>query len=89
MSIKTLSAIFVVSTVLSSPVLAQQPRGSGNDGGQAYSARALHGAYNQALLSEPLGRETSRVRGNVDWESLGRDPSYPGGIDPSFRPAAN
>jgi hypothetical protein len=86
MSIKTLSAIFVVSTVLSSPVLAQQPRGSGNDGGQAYSAR--HGAYNQALLSEPLGREASRVRGG-DWEGRGRDPSYPGGADPSFRPAAN
>jgi hypothetical protein len=88
MSIKTLSAIFVVSTVLSSPVLAQQPRGSGNDGGQAYSARALHGAYNRALLSEPLGHEASRVRGSGDWE-LGRDPSYPGGLDPSFRPAAN
>jgi hypothetical protein len=88
MSIKTLSAIFVVSTALSSPVLAQPPRGSGNDGGQAYQTRALHGAYNQALLSEPFGREALRVRGG-DWESLGRDPSYPGGVDPSFRPAAN
>jgi hypothetical protein len=88
MSIKTLSAIFVVSTLLSSPVLAQPPRGSANDSGQVYQTRALHGAYNQALLNEPFGHAASRARDSGDWE-LGRDPSYPGGLDPSFRPAAN
>ena len=75
MTIKTLGVIVIVSTALVSSAFAQQTRG--------FEGRNFHRAFNQAQLNE-----TGVARTVLTWEGP-RDPSVPGGWDPSFRPAGN
>jgi hypothetical protein len=89
MTIKTLSAIAILSTALSSPVLAQAASKSGPTYDEpAYHLRHFRGTYNQVPLNGPsyAGRSTVWSRINED-EQFNR--SFPGGQDPSFNPAGN
>ena len=87
MTIKSLSAIVVVSAALSSPVLARTAhvRGPAYDG-PAYHLRHYRGAYDQAPLAGPLYVPAPAPRGWIG-EDLQFDRSFPGGKDPDLRPA--
>jgi hypothetical protein len=89
MTIKTLSAIAILSTALSSPVLAQDASISGPTHNRpAYHLRHFRGTYNQAPLSEPYYTGAPAPRG---WarEDLQFDRSFPGGRDPDLNPPGN
>lgn len=85
MTIKTLSAIAIVSAALSGPVFAQD---FGSDGKShqkpAHVQRHFRSSYNQAFLYASPLRNEGRLVGNY-----GRDRSRIGGEDPDLRPAAN
>ena len=83
MTIKTLSAIAIVSAALSGPVFAQDPGSSGTSYQKpAHVQRHFRGAYNQApLYATPQLSEGWLV------DNYGRDRSRVGGEDPDLRPA--
>jgi hypothetical protein len=85
MTIKTLSAIAIVSAALSSPVFAQD---AGLDGTSyqkpAHVQRHFRGSYNQATVNEPF---YAAPRAS-DLQN-GFDRSRPGGFDPDLNPSAN
>jgi hypothetical protein len=89
MTIKTLSAIAIVSAALSGPVFAQDP---GLDGTSyqkpAHVQRHFRGAYNRAPVNESF---YAGPRASEGWsfENPGIDRSRPGGLDPDLNPAAN
>jgi hypothetical protein len=89
MTIKTLSAIAIVSAALSGPAFAQDP---GLDGTSyqkpAHVQRHFRGAYNQAPVNEPF-YAAPRATDNWGFENSGIDRSRPGGVDPDLNPAAN
>jgi hypothetical protein len=89
MTIKTLTAVVVLSAALSGPVFAQgaRERGPGNHG-PAHALRNFRGTYNQAPVSGPFdAAPVSRDGWGV--EGFGRDPSQVGGVDPSLRPSGS
>jgi len=89
MTIKTLTAVAVLSAALSGPVFAQgaRERGLGYHG-PAHALRNFRGAYNQAPVSGPFDAVPAP---RADWgvEGFGRDPSQVGGVDPSLRPSGS
>jgi hypothetical protein len=89
MTIKTLSAIAILSTALSSPVLAQTASVNGPTyDGPTYHLRHFRGTYNQVPLNGPSYAGGSTVWGRIG-EDLQFNRSFPGGRDPSFNPAGN
>jgi hypothetical protein len=89
MTIKTLSAIAILSTTLLSPVFAQTARVNGPTyDGPTYHLRHFRGTYNQVPLNEPSYVDRSTARGRIA-EEVQFDRSFPGGHDPSFNPAGN
>ena len=86
MTIKTLSAIAIVSAALSSPVFAQD---AGLDGTSyqkpAHVQRHFRGSYNQA----PMNYAAPRASEGWSFENFGIDRSRPGGFDPDLNPSAN
>jgi hypothetical protein len=80
MTIKTLSAIFVLSAALSSTAIAQQARGPASE------ARNFQRSFNQTPFNETLN--APRAQGVWYWEGSSRDVSIPGGFDPDVRPAS-
>ena len=89
MTIKTLTAVVVLSAALSGPAFAEgaRERGPGNHG-PAHALRNFRGAYNQApvngqLYAAPVPQDGWGVEG------FGRDPSQVGGVDPSLRPSGS
>lgn len=88
MTIRTLSAIAILSAALVSPVLAQDARVRGPvHEGAAYRLRHFRGAYNQAPLDAPYGTGLSAPR--VFTGDGSQAHSFPGGGDPSFNPPGN
>ena len=86
MTFKTLSAIAIVTTALSSPVFAHDVTADGAAYHRPASAtRHFRNAYNQApAYAAP------RVSEGWFTENYGVvDRSRPGGLDPDFNPAAN
>jgi len=86
MTIKTLSAIAIVSAALSGPVFAQDT-GLDATGYQkpAHVQRHFRGAYNQA----PVNYAAARASEGWSFENSGLDRSRPGGMDPDLNPSAN
>ena len=85
MTLKTLSAIAVITAALSSPVLAQDLTADGAASHKpASSTRHFRNAYDRAPVY-------AAPRAGADWftENYGPDHSRPGGLDPDFNPAAN
>jgi hypothetical protein len=88
---KTLSAVIVLSAAVATPVLAQDAgvRGPGSRIG-LQSQPGSRGAYNR--LNGPF-HATPRTRDGWNIENYfgfnGRDPSIPGGEDPSLNPASS
>jgi hypothetical protein len=89
MTIKTLTAVAVVSAALSGPVFAQQAskRAPGHHA-QAHDLRNFRGVYNQAPVNGPL-YVAPGPRDGWSVEGFGRDPSQVGGVDPSLRPSGS
>jgi hypothetical protein len=84
---KTLSAVIILSAAVATPVFAQDAgvRGPGSRNG----LESHRGAYNQS--NGPF-HATSRTRDGRNIENLGtggRDPSLPGGEDPSLHPSSS
>ena len=88
MTIKTLSAIAIVSAALSGPVFAQDT-GLDATGYQksAHVQRHFRGAYNRAPVSESF--YAPRAPEGWSFENSGFDRSRPGGMDPDLNPSAN
>jgi hypothetical protein len=86
MTVKTLSAIAILSAALSSPVLAQSGhmRGPAHNG-PAYHLRHFRGVYNQAPLDEPYYTGAPDA-GNWIGEDRQFDRSFPGGHNPDLNP---
>jgi hypothetical protein len=82
MTIKTLSAIALVTAALSSPVFAQDMTGAATQK-PAHAMRHYRNAYNQAPAFY------AGARAGDDWftENYGLDHSRPGDRDPDFTPA--
>jgi hypothetical protein len=91
---KTLSAMIILSAAVATPVFAQDAGVRGPQPGPSYHGRAYdrwnyRGAYNQ--LNGPF-YATPRTEGGLSIENFGfsgRDPSRPGGEDPSLRPSGS
>jgi len=84
LSIKALGAAAIMSAALAGPVFAQDARAQGPGYHRpAYALRHYRGTYNQAA---PLYAAPAPVDG-FSVQSLPRDHSWVGGVDPSFRPA--
>jgi hypothetical protein len=82
-NMKALSAVVILSAAIATPVFAQ---------GQAHHGRAqdqFRGAYNQ--LNGPVyAAPDAQERRNIeDFGFSGRDPSVPGGEDPSLNPSGS
>ena len=85
MTLKTLSAIAIITAAFSSPVLAQDMTADGAAYHRSASAtRHFRNSYNQAPVY-------AAPRAGEDWftENYGLDRSRPGGRDPDFNPAGN
>lgn len=87
--LKTLSAIAILATAIASPVFAQdagvfQP----THHGRAYDQRDFRGAYNQ-LNGPSYVAPTESGRNIENFGFSGRDPSRPGGEDPSLKPSGS
>jgi hypothetical protein len=87
---KTLSAVIILSAAVSTPVFAQDAgvRGLASRYGSEPQSDP-RGAFNQ--LNGPLSA-TSRTRDGRNIENFGsggRDPSIPGGEDPSLHPSSS
>jgi hypothetical protein len=82
--IKTLSAAIILSAALAAPVFAQ-PTHHGRAGDQ----RNFRGAYNQSIGPLYAAPRTDEGRRVEDFGFSGRDRSFPGGEDPSFRPSGS
>jgi len=84
---KILSAVVILSTAIAAPVFAQDAGLSGPH--RVYDQSNFRGAYNQsndAFHAQPL---TNEERRNLeDFGFSGRDPSRPGGEDPSLNPSS-
>ena len=90
---KTLSAVIILSAAVATPAFAQDPGvagpGSRTYHGRAHALRNFRGVYNQ--LNGPF-YAAPRTPDGWNMESFGfsgRDPSRPGGEDPSLRPSGS
>ena len=86
MTIKTLSAIVVLTVALGSPVFAQDMTADGmTHHKSSYATRHFRNAYNRAPGFY------AGARAGDDWftENYGLDRSFPGGRDPDFNPPGN
>jgi hypothetical protein len=89
MTIKTLSALAILSVAFSSPVLAR----AASVKARSYHERADHlrqfrGTYDQAPLSGPYDTGVPALRGGTG-EGSQYDRSFPGGFDPDLRPSGS
>ena len=88
--LKTLSAIAVLTTAIASPVFAQDAGVfAPADYGRAYDQRNFRGAYNQLNAPYDAIPRTEGERNIEDFGFSGRDPSRPGGYDPSLKPSGS
>ena len=86
MTIRTLSAIAILTAALGSPVFAQDMTAGGmTHHKSSYATRHFRSSYNGAPGFY------AGVRAGNDWftEAYGADRSRVGGLDPDFNPAAN
>jgi hypothetical protein len=87
--LKTLSAIAIVATAIASPVFAQDAGTFGpTHHGRAYDQGNFRGAYNQ-LNGPSYVAPTESGRNIENFGFSGRDPSRPGGEDPSLKPSGS
>ena len=80
--IKALRAVVILSAAVATPVFAQPAHG------RVHYQRNFHGAYNHMiapLYAAPRTPDEQRDIENFGFS--GRDPSYPGGEDPSLNPS--
>jgi hypothetical protein len=77
---KTLTAVVILSTAVATPVFAK---------GGAYRNETFRGAYNQVTAPSFAAPSTQAERNVENFGFSGRDPSRPGGFDPSLNPAGN
>jgi hypothetical protein len=79
--LKTLGAVIILSAAVATPVFAQSTHH-----GRAHDLRNFRGTYNQ--VNGPL-YTAPRTQDGWNMETFGRDPSRPGGEDPSLRPSGS
>jgi hypothetical protein len=82
---KTLSAVIILSAAVGTPVFAQDAGVRGL--GSRYGLEPHRGAFNQ--LNGPLSTRTRDGRNIENFGSGRRDPSIPGGEDPSLNPSSS
>jgi hypothetical protein len=80
-NMRTLSAVIVLSATVATPVLAL---GSTHHGRVAHHLQNFRGSYNQANGPSYAVPITSEQRNLENLGFAGRDPSRPGGMDPSL-----
>jgi hypothetical protein len=92
-NMKTLGAVIILSAAVATPVFAQDSgvlgSGSRTHHGRTHDLRNFRGVYNQ--LNGPI-YATPRAQDGRNVETFGfsgRDPSWPGGEDPSLRPSGS
>jgi hypothetical protein len=78
---RTLSAVIILSAAVATPVFAQGPT---HHGRVAHDLRNFRGSYNQANGPSYAAPITSEQRNLENLGFTGRDPSRPGGMDPSL-----
>jgi hypothetical protein len=85
MTIKTLSAIAILTTALSSPVFAQDV----NDGGMAYQQQSPYALRDFRNVYNRVPDAYVGPRSSEDWftQTYGIDRSRVGSRDPDFNPA--
>jgi hypothetical protein len=79
-NVKTLSAVIILATAIATPAFAKE-HGRAND--------RYRGAYNQMIEPSFAAPGTRAGRSIEDFGSGARDPSRPGGFDPSFNPSGS
>ena len=79
-NVKTLSAVIILSAAVATPVFAK-------DHGRAYER--YRGAYNQVGGPTYVVPETPASQNIENFGFSGRDPSRPGGWDPSLHPSGS
>lgn len=89
MTLKTLSAIAIVTAALSSPAFAQDITVDGPAYHKQAYTRHFRNTYNQVPLSEPGYYAAPRAGGDWNAENYSWDHSWVGGRDPSFNPSGS
>ena len=79
---KTLSAVIILSAAIATPVFAQPTHH-----GRAYDR--YRGAHNQLNGPADAAPQTREERNIQNFGCSGRDPSRPGGEDPSLNPSGS
>jgi hypothetical protein len=78
--IKTLTAVVILSTAVATPVFAK---------GNLPHHESFRGAYNQVTEPSFAVPSTQAERNIENFGFSGRDPSRPGGWDPSLNPSGS
>jgi hypothetical protein len=86
MTLKTLSAIAILTAALGSPAFAQDSAVDGPAYHKLSHTRHLRNSYNQAPVSDPGYFAEPRANNSPDNEF---DRSRVGGLDPDFNPSGN
>jgi hypothetical protein len=79
--IKTLRAVVILFAAVATPVFAQPAHG------RVHHQPNFHGAYNRMNAPLYAAPRTDEQRDIENFGFSGRDPSYPGGEDPSLNPS--
>jgi hypothetical protein len=80
--LKTLSAVIILSAVVATPVFAQPYH-------VRHHYRDYRGSYNQMIGPSYAIPSTQSERNIENFGFSGRDPSRPGGEDPSLNPSGS
>jgi hypothetical protein len=79
---KALSAVVILSAAIATPAFAQGPH-------HGRAEQQFRGAYNQMNGSVYAAPDAQERRNIEDFGFSGRDPSRPGGEDPSLNPSGS
>ena len=79
---KALSAVVILSAAIATPAFAQGPH-------HGRAEQQFRGAYNQMNGSVYAAPDAQERRNIEDFGFSGRDPSVPGGEDPSLNPSGS
>ena len=79
---KALSAVVILSAAIATPAFAQGP----HHGRAEQQFRGAHNQMNGSVYAAPDAQERRNIE---DFGFSGRDPSRPGGEDPSLNPSGS
>jgi len=89
MTLKTLSAITIITAALGGPAFAQDQAMDGSAYHKPAYTRQFRNSYNQAPMTEPGYYAGPRAGGDLFSETYGWDRSRVGDRDPDFNPSGS